>query len=178
VSWSVNVIAVGPRAGYLARYVASTAMTRIAILMTLLIPLVGCAETAPSSANANNSPPPISSPSESTDTTPAPKKPPQQETVVTLTDAAVAKVREVQKQNGKPYLRVAVKSGGSTGFMYDLQFDDQLNADEDYLDESHGLKIVVDRKSALYIDGTSIDWQVTDDGREGFHFDNPNAVQE
>jgi len=62
--------------------------------------------------------------------------------------------------------------------MYDLQFDNQLDADEDYADDSHGFVILVDRRSALLIEGTSIDWQVTDDGREGFQFDNPNAVQE
>ena len=62
--------------------------------------------------------------------------------------------------------------------MYDLRFENQFDADEDYVDDSHGFKIIVDRKSALLIDGSSIDWQVTDDGREGFKFDNPNAVQD
>ena len=44
--------------------------------------------------------------------------------------------------------------------------------------ESRGLKILVDRRSVLFIDGASVDLQVTADGREEFHFDNPNAVQE
>jgi iron-sulfur cluster assembly accessory protein len=98
-------------------------------------------------------------------------------TVVKLTPAAIAHFREAQKEDGKPFLRVAVVSGGSTGFMYDLKFDDQINDENDYFDDMDGIKVVVDKRSALFLEGATIDWQTTADGRQGFHFDNPNAVE-
>jgi len=152
-------------------------MTRTILLMLVLNAFAGCADTDPLSPDSETSAADANAPSESTGITTTIDDAPQKKSVVALTDAAAAKVREFKKEIGLPYLRVSVSPGGCTGFMYDLRFDDELNADSDYLDESHGLKIVVDRKSALYIDGASIDWQVLDDGREGFHFDNPNAVK-
>lgn len=61
--------------------------------------------------------------------------------------------------------------------MYDLKFDDRVSRDDDYLDEQNGIQIVVDKRSALFLEGATIDWQTTPDGRQGFHFDNPNAVK-
>lgn len=153
-------------------------MIRAPIFMLLFFALVGCVETAPSPAKTNNPGTSAAQTAKPADDEPMKGKSPQRKTIVTLTDAAAAKVRELQKESGKSYLRVAVKTGGSTGFMYDLQFDDHANVDEDYLDESRELKILVDRRSALFVQDASIDWQVTADGREGFYFDNPNAVQE
>src|SRR6185437_6311637 len=91
--------------------------------------------------------------------------------VVRLTARALAKIRE--EQEGKPFLRVAVVSGGSTGFMYDMKFDDQINVASDYLDELEEITVVVDKRSALFLEGATIDWQITADGAEGFYFDNP-----
>ena len=101
-----------------------------------------------------------------------------QRQVVSLTAAALAKVRDFQQQAGKRFLRVGVKSGGPTGFMYELHLDDRYSSADDYLYEQSGVSIVVYRKSALFIEGTSIDWQVLDDGQQGFHFDNPQALKQ
>jgi iron-sulfur cluster assembly accessory protein len=101
----------------------------------------------------------------------------EQRAVVKLTPTAIAEFREAQKQDGKPFLRVGVVSGGSTGFMYDLKFDDQINIENDYLSDVDGIKVVVDKRSALFLEGATIDWQITPDGQQGFRFDNPNAVE-
>ena len=97
--------------------------------------------------------------------------------IVKITPAAIEKLRTAQRKDGKKYLRVAVTSGGTTGFMYDLKFDDVFKHDSDYLHDMDGIKVVVDKRSALFLEGATIDWQTTPDGREGFEFDNPNAVK-
>ena len=97
--------------------------------------------------------------------------------VVALTSAAASKVRAAQQQSGKPLLRVAVKSGGSTGFMYDLQFADNSDPETDIRYTHNGITIVIDRKSSLYLDGTVIDWETNAEGQSGFKFNNPNAVE-
>jgi len=61
--------------------------------------------------------------------------------------------------------------------MYDMKFDDIFDPEADYLDDSDGIKVVVDKRSALFLDRATIDWRTTPDGRQGFHFDNPNAVE-
>ncbi|MEM7316357.1 MAG: iron-sulfur cluster assembly accessory protein, partial [Planctomycetota bacterium] len=97
--------------------------------------------------------------------------------VVTLTTGAASKVRDALQQSGKPMLRVAVKSGGSTGFMYDLQFADKSDPESDIQYTDNGIGIVVDRKSSLYLEGTVIDWETNAEGQAGFKFNNPNAVE-
>ncbi|TWU07219.1 Iron-sulfur cluster insertion protein ErpA [Symmachiella macrocystis] len=101
----------------------------------------------------------------------------QQGAIVAFTDIALAKVRESQKADGRPFLRVMINQGGPGVYMYDMDFDDQVNVAEDILDLSHGIQVIVDRRSAIFLDATTIDWQRTPQGAEGFHFDNPNAVQ-
>jgi iron-sulfur cluster assembly protein len=102
---------------------------------------------------------------------------PQKRRIVNLTPIAATKLRELQQQDGKPFLRVSVISEGPTGYMYDLKFDDEANAGNDYLDEMEGISVVVDKRSALFLEDATIDWQTTADGRQGFEFDNPNAVK-
>jgi len=97
-------------------------------------------------------------------------------TVVQLTTAAVKKLQEMPSRDEKPFLRVSVKSG-STGFQYDLKFDDHVNEGNDYLDSSGEIKVVVDKTSALFLEGVTIDWKTLADGRQGFHFNNPNAIE-
>ena len=151
--------------------------SRTIALIAFLAHIVGCTEKAPlppatvtsSSASVRDAPP---------DAATAAHPAPQDRTVVRLTDAALAKVREFQRATGKPYLRVTVERRGSSSFSYDLQLVDQVHADQDYVDDSHGMPVVVDRESALFLKGTLIDWQARDDGNEGFHFGNPNAVEQ
>lgn len=71
------------------------------------------------------------------------------------------------------FIRVGVKGGGCSGLMYDLDFDQDLS-DDDKVFEDNGVKIVVDKKSYLYLIGTELDFSSGLNGK-GFTFINPNA---
>lgn len=73
-------------------------------------------------------------------------------------------------------LRVGVAGGGCSGFQYSLGFDNQCDDKVDSKYEYSGVTVVVDKKSALYLDGTTVDFY---DGLEkrGFTFENPNATK-
>jgi len=96
--------------------------------------------------------------------------------VVKLTDSAIEQFRTVVASDPTKHVRLSVKREGPTGYMYDLQIDDSI-ADSDFVDRSHGFTLVVDAKSALFLEGATIDWQVESDGRAGFKFSNPNAIE-
>ena len=98
---------------------------------------------------------------------------------ITLTERAASEVKKViadQKQQGETMLRVRVVGGGCSGFSYDLRFDNTFDEKLDSKYNYHDVTVVVDKKSALYLDGTTVDFY---DGIEkrGFTFDNPNAVK-
>ena len=98
---------------------------------------------------------------------------------ITLTERAASEVKRIiedQKLDEATVLRVGVSGGGCSGFMYKLAFDEAYDAAKDARYEQHGVPIVIDKKSALYLDGTTVDFY---DGLEkrGFTFDNPNAVK-
>ena len=97
------------------------------------------------------------------------------EAMVSLTERAALRVRELAA--GEPaatVLRVAVEGGGCSGFQYALGFDNGLEADDVEV-ESHGVRVVVDRVSLPYVNGSTIDYV---DGllNAGFQFDNPNVA--
>ena len=71
------------------------------------------------------------------------------------------------------YIRVGVKSGGCSGLSYDLKFDKEQK-DEDKVFEDNGVKIIVDKKSFLYLIGTTLEYSGGLNG-SGFVFNNPNA---
>ena len=71
------------------------------------------------------------------------------------------------------FIRVGVKGGGCSGLMYELKFDNKLNDDDKEL-EDNGVKVVVDKKSVLYLVGTELDYEGGLNGK-GFIFKNPNA---
>lgn len=71
------------------------------------------------------------------------------------------------------YVRVGVKSGGCSGLSYDLSFDAEKQ-DNDQLFEDNNVKIVVDKKSLLYLVGTTLEYSGGLNGK-GFVFNNPNA---
>jgi iron-sulfur cluster assembly accessory protein len=74
-------------------------------------------------------------------------------------------------------VRVSVQAGGCSGFMYGLGFVEKSDIAEDDLVEKFGdVEIVVDKKSLLFLDGTTIDW-VEDINQRGFKFNNPNATK-
>lgn len=98
---------------------------------------------------------------------------------VVLTDKAAAEVKRImadQKLEDGTVLRVGVTGGGCSGFSYSLGFAKDFDDKVDSKFEFHGVPVVVDKKSALYLDGTTVDFYEGID-RRGFTFDNPNAVK-
>lgn len=95
--------------------------------------------------------------------------------MVTLTPTAVEKVKEFLVQHGRPEagLRVRVVGGGCSGFQYQLALDEEASADDAVYAES-GVKVFVDAKSGLYLNGTVIDY-VEDIMGSGFRFNNPQS---
>ena len=94
--------------------------------------------------------------------------------MITLTEIAAGKVVDLlNKRPNHIGLRVGVRGGGCSGFTYFLEFEDKINAKDREL-ESHGVKIIVDPKSFLYLMGIEIDYLDNLNGA-GFKFNNPNA---
>lgn len=95
--------------------------------------------------------------------------------MVTLTDKASEKVKEIQSAEGLhgQGLRLRVIGGGCSGFSYDLFFDDEIG-DMDETFESHGIPMYVDQMSLTYLTGTEIDYVEGLYGA-GFKFNNPVA---
>ncbi len=96
--------------------------------------------------------------------------------MISVTDSAKDKIFEIREQEGKDTsdnIRVAVKGGGCSGLMYDLEFDSAIQ-DSDEIFEDKGVKILVDKKSLLYLLGTTLDFSDGLNGK-GFQFINPNA---
>ncbi len=98
---------------------------------------------------------------------------------IVLTEKAASEVKRIiadQKIEPEMVLRVGVTGGGCSGFSYALGFDKSYDEKIDSKYEYHGVPVVVDKKSALYLDGTTIDFYEGLEAR-GFKFDNPNAVK-
>jgi iron-sulfur cluster assembly protein len=98
---------------------------------------------------------------------------------IILSEKAAGEVKRImqeQKLEDGTLLRVGVTGGGCSGFSYALGFDKGYDEKADSKSDQHGVTVVVDKKSALYLDGTTVDFY---DGLEkrGFTFDNPNAVK-
>lgn len=95
--------------------------------------------------------------------------------MITLTDSAASKVKELIDQEGEQglALRVAVRPGGCSGFAYEMFFDSDVAAD-DHRSEYSGVSVVVDPSSAQLLDGATLDYK---DGLQeaGFSITNPNA---
>ncbi len=95
---------------------------------------------------------------------------------VTLTENAAQHVRRsLDKRGHGAGLRLGVRTSGCSGMAYVLEYADQV-APEDSVFESHGVKVLVDPKSLIYLDGTVLDY--TREGlNEGFRFQNPNQKE-
>ena len=95
--------------------------------------------------------------------------------MITLTDTAATKVKDLIQAEGEPNLalRVAVRPGGCSGFSYEMFFDTDVAAD-DNLTDFQGVRVVVDASSAELLQGATLDYK---DGLQGagFAIDNPNA---
>lgn len=98
---------------------------------------------------------------------------------IILTENAANQVKKFREENqltDEQFLRIGVAGGGCSGFNYTLNFDDNFDEAADSKYEHHGVAVVVDKKSALYLDGTTVDWYHSIE-KQGFTFDNPNAVK-
>jgi iron-sulfur cluster assembly protein len=98
---------------------------------------------------------------------------------ITLTETAAKEVKRVMAEQNLPegvVLRVGVQGGGCSGFQYALGFDQAANPESDEIMEAHGLKVAVDKRSALYLSGTVLDFYEGLE-RRGFMFNNPNATK-
>ena len=98
--------------------------------------------------------------------------------MINVTDKAKERIAELRTEEGHSpshNIRVAVKGGGCSGLMYDLLFDDKLT-DTDEVFEDKGVKVIVDKKSILYLLGTTLDFSDGLNGK-GFQFINPNATR-
>ena len=96
--------------------------------------------------------------------------------MITITEKAATQISRLKKtENHAPdsNIRVSVQGGGCSGLMYDLAFDASIQ-DSDQVFEDKGIKILVDKKSLLYLLGTSLDFTDGLNGK-GFQFVNPNA---
>jgi len=95
--------------------------------------------------------------------------------MVTVSETAAKKLTSLIEESEfkTPYVRVAVKGGGCSGLSYDLSFDTQQNSD-DTLAEDKGVKILIDKKSLLYLIGTELNYSDGLNGK-GFEWINPNA---
>ena len=104
--------------------------------------------------------------------------------MIEITESAADKIKEYFEKGWVPReglleegssLRIKVVGGGCSGLRYELMFDKNINSDVDHLIEEHGVRVIVDEKSALYMVGTVLDY--TDTLMEsGFKIINPNAT--
>ncbi|MFT5183315.1 MAG: iron-sulfur cluster assembly protein [Flavobacteriales bacterium] len=85
----------------------------------------------------------------------------------------VAKLIETEGHPDNSFVRVGVKGGGCSGLMYELDFDNAIT-EGDQVFEDNGVKVVVDKKSFLYLIGTELEYSEGLNGK-GFVFSNPNA---
>lgn len=82
--------------------------------------------------------------------------------------------RKTEGHGDTHHVRVSVKGGGCSGLMYDLSFDDEIKETDQVLEQESGIKVLVDKKSLLYLAGTTLDFSDGLNGK-GFQFINPNA---
>ena len=96
---------------------------------------------------------------------------------ITLSEAAAERVKRFLENRGAGVgVRLGVKTSGCSGMAYVLEFVDELN-DDDEVFEDHGVKVIVDKKSLVYLDGAELDYG-KEGLNEGFLFKNPNVKDE
>ena len=92
---------------------------------------------------------------------------------ITITESAATRVKDFLDNRGKGIgLRVGVKTTGCSGMAYTIEFADQIDLDDTVFEE-RGVKIIVDPKCLMYLDGTELDF-AKEGLNEGFKFINPN----
>ena len=97
--------------------------------------------------------------------------------MIKITEKAVREIKRIQETDPEAksaYLRVMVVGGGCSGMSYKLGFDSTPTTDQDKVIEDGGVRVVVDGKSSLFLQGSELDFSDGLNGR-GFVFNNPNA---
>jgi iron-sulfur cluster assembly protein len=96
---------------------------------------------------------------------------------LTLTPAAIKGARAALAKRGTPdaAIRLGIKGGGCSGFSYVIEFDDKPPRDRDRTYEFDGVRVVIDKKSLIYLAGTVLDFEKTL-MHQGFKFSNPNEA--
>jgi iron-sulfur cluster assembly protein len=93
---------------------------------------------------------------------------------ITLTEAAASRIKAFLEQRGKGVgLRLGVKTTGCSGMAYVIEYADDIE-EGDTVFEDHGVKVLVNPKSLVYLDGTELDY-AREGLNEGFRFNNPNV---
>lgn len=100
--------------------------------------------------------------------------------MIQVTETAAQQIARLKQEDSKlsseSLLRVKVVTGGCSGMSYKLEFESTPAQDDDKVIESNGVKIVIDKKSFLYLVGMNLDYQGGLNG-QGFVFNNPNATR-
>ena len=96
--------------------------------------------------------------------------------IIKLTETAAAEAKKYIEDNEEKYLRIGVNGGGCSGFEYSLQVSSDYNDEQYTLSTQHEVDVIVDKKSALFLEGTTLDYY-NDISKRGFVFENPNTVK-
>jgi len=98
--------------------------------------------------------------------------------MITISQKALQHIIELMMESGitpdSHHLRVGVKGGGCSGLSYVMNFDDTIESTDEIVNVDGGLKVVIDRKSVLYLYGTELNYSDGLNGK-GFQWENPNA---
>ena len=97
---------------------------------------------------------------------------------IVLTEKAISEIKRIIAEQGanadKVFLRLAVRGGGCSGYQHKLELDEVWNEEKDNIEVYSEVKVVVDKRSALYCDGATIDFH-EDLNKRGFVVSNPNS---
>jgi len=96
--------------------------------------------------------------------------------MITITDSAVVKLKEIlaEEQDPNTKVRMFVQGGGCSGFQYGFTLDDQGAQEDDFVIEKDGIELLVDAMSSQYVQGAEVDWKEDAMGSQ-FAIKNPNA---
>lgn len=96
-----------------------------------------------------------------------------------ITEKALNEIKKIKSESDDyvdQYLRISIKGGGCSGFMYGLGFEEKIDENIDLVEDFDDVKVAIDKKSALFLNDVTLDW-LDDINQRGFKFINPNATK-